>query len=729
MHLRLWRSIPRAVSNRVAGPAGQQPRLVLHLESQGQPSSPPRLLTRACSHLSADNNRGAKPPAQVLDSILESLGSDSKGAKTGFSALRTSGRAQRRATLRQIERDLLARKSGPSSSEYTKLIVEYGKATPGGWRDAVRVLNSVPANRRVDKQYCACIAVCGRAKAWRAGLEVYEGMAATDATPTLHVFNAVINAAAKGGQWRRCLSLLEEMEGRGLPPDGFTYNAVISGLGRAGQWEKAVETFEGVLREMGRGAGTVSAESARYTFCAVISALARAGQWEKALVIFSDMKLRGIEPDIVVYSAVIAALEKGGQWEQALALFTEMRQRGKRPDVVACTTVISALGKGAQWKKALRLFGEMGRDGVAPNVQTYSALISALDKGGQWEKALALLDEMSAEGVVPNVVTYGALISSVCKAGRWRRALALFGVMKEGGVRPNLVVYSAVIDAVGKGGRWEQALRLFGEMQADGVTPNVMTYTSLIGALARVGQWQEALGQLDAMREKGVAPNVVTYSALISAMGAVSTKATEHAQGHEQEQEQDQQWLASPQLPQSLELPAEPEPPQPCEPQWERALELFAEMKAAGIVPNHITYNALLSVMADAGQTETAVALFEEMQALSQRGADGTGAPTVAGVLKDGGSHGNDDSGGSCEHHLHLADATAPDAVTYSALIRAFGKAGQWERAVEAFDGMAAGGVVADQTAYLTLIHALESCGQMERAVDMADEMSLLLLD
>ena len=72
------------------------------------------------------------------------------------------------------------------------------------------------------------------------------------------------------------------------------------------------------------------------------------------------------------------------------------------------------------------------------------------------------------------------------------------------------------------------------------------------------------------------------------------------------------------------------------------AVGLVEEMRAAGVAPNVITYNAAFSACEKGGQWECAVGLMEEMRA--------------AGV--------------------------APDVITYNAAISACEKGGQWEHAV-----------------------------------------------
>jgi len=47
-----------------------------------------------------------------------------------------------------------------------------------------------------------------------------------------------------------------------------------------------------------------------------------------ALELLSEMKARGLQPDVISYNAAISACEKGLQWEKTLELLSEMNSRG-----------------------------------------------------------------------------------------------------------------------------------------------------------------------------------------------------------------------------------------------------------------------------------------------------------------------------------------------------------------------------------------------------------------
>ena len=175
-------------------------------------------------------------------------------------------------------------------------------------------------------------------------------------------------------------------------------------------------------------------------------------------------------------------------------------------------------------------------------------------------------------------------------------------------------------------------------MMYRGCERSVITYSSLISACEKAGQvrW----GRWVRWGRGGCA--VMGGRAVVRRAGRqvpASGKVTANASS-------DGCTLSRPSLfdlahsPPSLPSPGPP----PLAPlQWELALELFQEMVREQCTPNTVTYNSLITALAQGAQWQKAGEVFEQMQ------------------------------GQGCH----------PDVVTYTALISAFEKGGQWRLALE----------------------------------------------
>lgn len=103
---------------------------------------------------------------------------------------------------------------------------------------------------------------------------------------------------------------------------------------------------------------------------------------------------------------------------------------------------------------------------------------------------------------------------------------------------PNTITYSSLISACAAGSRLDKALQVYDEMQEAGLQPDHITYSTLISAYEKAGELAEALALLDRLHEAGGAASSDTYVKVM-------------------------QYLAGKQL-------------------WNRALEVFLELQAAG---------------------------------------------------------------------------------------------------------------------------------------------------
>jgi len=164
-------------------------------------------------------------------------------------------------------------------------------------------------------------------------------------------------------------------------------------------------------------------------------------------------------------------------------------------------------------------------------------------------------------------------------------ALELLSQMREKKIKPNVFTYNAAIAALAKSSRrnmksksgedeeqlWCRALQLFEDMREAGLEPDAFTYTSVIDACGNGGRWQEALDLIEIMQQSGpkLRPSKVSFTAAITAC-AKSGKS-------------------------------------------EQAVKLFSDMQSAGIMPDRVSYNALMSSLLTGEKPELAFDVWNEM--------------------------------------------------------------------------------------------------------------------
>ncbi|CAE8716529.1 unnamed protein product, partial [Polarella glacialis] len=295
--------------------------------------------------------------------------------------------------------------------------------------------------------------------------------------------------------------------------------AIISAYGRLPSgWISALGLLAELRREAQGAHSSKMGHSRRSSLIihsAAMSACERAAQWRHALLILRHLQGDLIEVDAAAYNSAVSACEKGGQWVLAVAVLREMLQGGLRLDVVAYSAATSAMSKVATtkaafhppppfggeegvWSKALELFAGMSEQKVVPDVIFFSAAASACASDGPWTAALGLLEAALRSGVQPDMILYGASISACRQGMAWQQAIALLRSMqssaREDLRRPSVVCYGAALSACERcGGQWEQALLLFQAMQQICQLPDTMCLSAVVAACAKGREWQRVL--------------------------------------------------------------------------------------------------------------------------------------------------------------------------------------------------------------------------------------------
>lgn len=194
--------------------------------------------------------------------------------------------------------------------------------------------------------------------------------------------------------------------------------------------------------------------------------------------------------------------------------------------------------------------------------------------------------------------------------------------------------YTSAIEACGQGGQWALAVALVREMSTEAaasVSPTAAAYTAAIVACGEAGEWQLAIDLLDELRANDSPSAPATRQRVESK--AASSKASEASEVSEVSEASGGQAVQS-----EAEVAKGRRRIQPdvavynaaisaCgkNGQWERALELLADLSKAGaasspagrglrLAPDVISYNATIAVCASEGQWEVAVALLGEME-------------------------------------------------------------------------------------------------------------------
>ena len=145
--------------------------------------------------------------------------------------------------------------------------------------------------------------------------------------------------------------------------------------------------------------------------------------------------------------------------------------------------------------------------------------------------------------------------------------------------------------------------------------------------------------------------------------------------------------------------------------EWEKALALFAGLRAEGGAADSVVYHAAISAAASGGDVQLARRLLEEMQGEADPEVAKASLRAYNGVLKACERSADWDAAFDVLSSMK-GEGVMPDRVSYTLAVGAAGRAGEWEQALGLWTQMETEGVTIDATALRTLLRALTVAGQ-----------------
>ncbi|KAK9271618.1 hypothetical protein L1049_001981 [Liquidambar formosana] len=373
----------------------------------------------------------------------------------------------------------------------------------------------------------------------------------------------------------------------------YSWNSVIAELARSGDSFEALRAFSSMRKH--------SLKPNRSSFpctiksCSALFDLLSGKQAHQQALVF------GFESDIFVSSALVDMYSKCGQLKDARTLFDEIPHR----NVVSWTSMITGYVQNEEAHEALLLFkeflieesenegdGEVFIDSIAMvsvlsacsrvsgksitegvhgflvkrgfegDVGVGNTLIDAYAKCGELVVSGKLFDGMTEK----DVVSWNSMIALYAQNGLSTEALDVFyAMLKDGDVNYNAVTLSAVLLACAHSGALQAGKCIHDQVIKMGLEENVFVGTSIIDMYCKCGKVEMARKAFKRMKEK----NVKSWTAMVAGYGM-------HGRAKE-------------------------------------ALEVFYEMRKAGVKPNYITFVSVLAACSHAGLLEEGWHWFKTM--------------------------------------------------------------------------------------------------------------------
>ncbi|KAL7114529.1 hypothetical protein ACP275_04G126700 [Erythranthe tilingii] len=308
--------------------------------------------------------------------------------------------------------------------------------------------------------------------------------------------------------------------------------------------------------------------------------------------VVSHMHDSGVDLDMYMMNRVLLMHVKCGMMIDARRLFEEMPER----NLVSWNTIIGGLVDSGDYIDAFRLFLMMWEDTSDIGSRTFATMIRAsagleLISPGQQLHSCALkmglsedvfvsctmIDMYSKCGNIDDArcvfdmmrekttVGWNSIIAGYALHGYSEEALSMYHEMQDSGAKMDHFTYSIIVRVCTRLASLEHAKQAHAGLVRNGFGSDTVANTALIDFYSKWGRIEDARNVFDRMPHK----NVVSWNALISGYG-------NHGRGAE-------------------------------------AVELFERMVREGMVPNHITFLAVLSSCCYSGLSDYGWGIFQSM--------------------------------------------------------------------------------------------------------------------
>ncbi|XP_054821011.1 pentatricopeptide repeat-containing protein At5g50390, chloroplastic-like [Prosopis cineraria] len=367
------------------------------------------------------------------------------------------------------------------------------------------------------------------------------------------------------------------------PPSGLC--SQIEKLVLCCRYREAWELFE--FLELQSGYDVSSS-----TYDALVSACIGLKSISGVKRVFRYMVTKAFEPDLYMRNRVLLMHVKCGLMVDACKLFGEMPER----NLLSWNTILAGLVDSGRCTEAIRLFlimWEEVSDGCSRTFATMiraSAGLSLIHIGRQFHScalkigvgedifvSCALIDMYSKCGVIEDaqfvfdlmpektIVGWNSIIAGYALHGYSEQALEMYYEMRDCGVKMDHFTFSIVIRICARLASLEHAKQAHAALVRHGFGSDIVANTALVDFYSKWGRMEDARHVFNRMPCK----NVISWNALIAGYG-------NHGQGDE-------------------------------------AVNMFEQMLREGMIPNHVTFLAVLSACSYSGLSERGWEFFQSM--------------------------------------------------------------------------------------------------------------------
>ncbi|MBA0605140.1 hypothetical protein Godav_017748 [Gossypium davidsonii] len=346
-----------------------------------------------------------------------------------------------------------------------------------------------------------------RNERWEKAMELFRGMQFSCAKAYASTVAKLLHCCSKVGALEEGKQIHGYVLKFALESDLLVSNSLINMYSRNNRLELARRVF-GLMQDHNLS-----------SWNSIISAYATHGYLNDAWNLLKEMESSDVKHDIITWNCLLSGHALHGSHKAVLKIFRRMQVVGFRPNSSSITSGLQAVIELGILKFGREIHGYVIRNELDYDAYVVTSLLDMYVKHNDLGKAQAVFSCMKSKR---NIVAWNTLISGYSFKGLFDDARKLMNEMEEEGITPDLVTWNSLISGYSMWGQGDEALGLIHQVKSSGMSPNVVSWTALVSGSSQNGSYRESLEFFSQMQREGIRPNSVTLSSLLRNCGGLS---------------------------------------------------------------------------------------------------------------------------------------------------------------------------------------------------------------
>ncbi|KAM6579071.1 hypothetical protein CsatB_030908 [Cannabis sativa] len=349
-------------------------------------------------------------------------------------------------------------------------------------------------------------------------------------------WNSIIYAYAANGKALEALELFREMQKLNVSSNSYTLVSALQACEDSIFEKLGMEIHAAILKS--------SLNLDIYVVNALLAMYVRFGKMVEAMRVFNNLEGK----DIFSYNTMLSGYVQNGLYNEALKLFRYMQSYGEKPDHVSIVNVIAASGRLGNLLYGKEAHAYAIKEGLDSNLQIGNTLVDmyakccCLNFMGRAFDRMAVKDfiswttiiagyaqnnfhvralELSKKAQTEGVVIDSMMIESILLACKGLKNTYLVkethGYIMRRGLYDQ-VLQNAIVNVYGECGYIEYANRMFELIESK----DIVSWTSMLSCYVHNGLANEAFELLDAMKGTNVELDTIALVSILSAAASLS---------------------------------------------------------------------------------------------------------------------------------------------------------------------------------------------------------------